>query len=118
MNTRLDFDAMLRRAHAEAVERVSPRTLVQLRPRHGARSATAWLRPGAWPLAATCAIALVAAGTFLHRSTRDDAAPAPATTLTTTTTGSNEAADVYAALDESPELYLWLASNATPLALE
>ena len=111
-----DFDAKLRRAHAQAVDRVPPRTLAQLRPQHrvAARAPAAKPRLPAWSLAATCAIALVAGGLFLRQPVQDapvESAPAIATT-------DNEPGDVYAALDESPELYLWLASNDTALALE
>ena len=35
---RNDFDAKLRRVHAQAVERVSPRTFVQLRPHASPRT--------------------------------------------------------------------------------
>ena len=59
-------------------------------------------------------MALVAGGLLLRHpgSTRPDetvpvrAAPAAAAS-------DNESGDVYATLDESPELYLWLASNDT-----
>jgi len=106
-----DFDAQLRQLHAQAVERVSPRTLVQLRPRREtARNLPAKRHLHAWPLAATCAIALVAGGLFL-RYPQQETATTPATTGTTST--DNEPGDVYAALDESPELYLWLASSDT-----
>jgi len=108
-----DFDAHLRRLHAQAVERVSPRTLVQLRARR-APSPLPPARPRrAWPLATTCAIALVAGGLLLRHpgSTRsNEAAPERAAPAAVS---DNESGDVYATLDESPELYLWLASNDT-----
>jgi anti-sigma factor RsiW len=103
-----DFDATLRRLHAQAVEHVPARTLMQLRPQ---RATTAATKPRlfAWPLAATCAIALVAGGLFLrYPSQTIPADTAPAVAIT-----DSEPGDVYAALDESPELYLWLASNDT-----
>jgi hypothetical protein len=106
-----DFDTQLRQLHAQAVEHVSPRTRVQLRPRHEtARSLPAKRPLHAWPLAATCAIALVAGGLFL-RHPQQETAMTPASAVTTNS--DNEPGDVYAALDESPELYLWLASNDT-----
>ena len=107
------FDAHLRRLHAQAVERVSPRTLVQLRAQR-APSPLPSARPRhAWPLATTCAIALVAGGLLLRHpgSTRPDEA-VPARTAPVPA-NDNESGDVYATLDESPELYLWLASNDT-----
>ena len=109
-----DFDAKLRRAHAQAVEHVSPRTFVQLRPQPSPRTSPAKPRLQAWPLAATCAIALIAGGLFLRQPTHD-ATVAPAAI---TATDTAEPGDVYAALDESPELYLWLASNDTDLVTE
>lgn len=111
---RNDFDAKLRRAHAQAVEHVSPRTFVQLRPQASQRTSPAKPRLQAWPLAATCAIALIAGGLLLRQPSQDaPSAPAPVTA-----TDTNEPGDVYAALDESPELYLWLASNDTDLVTE
>ena len=110
-----DFDAKLRRAHAQAIERVSPRTFVQLRPQRSPAGAPApKKRLHAWPLAATCAMALVAGGLFLRQPAQNTAAE----TAITTTTENNEPGDVYAALDESPELYVWLASNDTDLVME
>jgi hypothetical protein len=109
-----DFEATLRRLHAQAVEHVPPRTLVQLRPGRAAARTTAKPRLFAWPLAATCAIALVVGGLYLRhpdQTVREENAPAVAIT--------DGEADVYAALDESPELYVWLASNdPTSLAME
>lgn len=107
-----DFDAHLRQVHAQAVDRVSPRTLVQLRPQRAAsRASVAKPRLHAWPLAATCAIALVAGGLFLRHPAQNT--PAPPAPITATATDNNEPGDVYAALDESPDLYVWLASNDT-----
>lgn len=102
-----DFDTRLRGLHARALGNVSPRTSVQLRPRHATPARAARPRLHAWPLAATCAIALAAVGLFLRHPAQqaapDTAVVAPAT--------DNEPGDVYVALDESPELYEWLASN-------
>ena len=106
-----DFDLQLRRLHAQAVERVSPRTQVQLRPRReSAPTVSVKHHRHAWPLAATCAIALVAGGLFL-RHPQQQTTEAPPAVVTTPT--ENDPGDVYAALDESPELYEWLASNDT-----
>ena len=69
-----DFDATLRRLHAQAVEHVPARTLMQLRPQ---RATTAATKPRlfAWPLAATCAIALVPVGTPPASNDRADREP-------------------------------------------
>lgn len=110
-----NFDTKLRQVHAQAVDHVSPRTFLQLRPQRTAtRPTPAKPRLQAWPLAATCAIALVAGGFFLRQSRDTPAESIPAIAIT----DNSDPADVYAALDESPELYLWLASNDTQLALE
>jgi hypothetical protein len=111
---RNDFDAKLRRVHAQAVEYVSPRTFVQLRPQPSPRTTPAKPRLQAWPLAATCTIAFIAGGLFLRQPTQ----VAPAEPAVVTATDNNEPGDVYAALDESPELYVWLASNDTDLVTE
>lgn len=118
-----NFDAKLRQIHAQAVDHVSPRTFVQLRPQHAAaRPAETKPRPRTWPLAATCAIALVAGGLLLRQFQDAPAESPPAIAITHNSAGNsadnNDPADVYAAFDESPELYLWLASNDTQLALE
>lgn len=113
------FDDHLRQLHAQAVDRVPPRTLWQLRPQRTASRAPATKRLHAWPLAATCAIALVAGGLFLHQpALRNPAgntpvATAPARSAPVAARTDNDPGDVYAALDESPELYVWLASNDT-----
>lgn len=108
------FEAAVRRLHAQAVEHVPVRTLVQLRPQRPASHTAAKPRLFAWPLAATCALALVAAGLFLRHPAPIPAEPAPVVVAT-----DGEAGDVYAALDESPELYLWLASSdPTRLVME
>ena len=104
-----DFDARLRQAHTRAVDNVSPRTRVQLRPKRVSTQPPSHPRRHAWPLAATCAIALVAGGMFLRHPERI----APAQNTPTLAVASDDAADIYTALDESPELYLWLASNDT-----
>jgi hypothetical protein len=109
-----DFDARLRRLHARAVERVSPRTLVQLRAQRTSSPLPSARHLHAWPLATTCAIALVAGGLLLRHpgSTRPDEA-VPVRAAPAAAASDNESGDVYATLDESPELYLWLASNDT-----
>lgn len=105
-----DFDTALRQVHVQALEHVPTRTLRQLRPQQApSRDATAKPHLFAWPLAATCAIALVAGGLFLRLPTQ----PLPVDTAPSVAANEGEPGDVYAALDESPELYLWLASNDT-----
>ena len=108
------FDERRRRLHAQAVESVSPRTRLQLRPQPSASSASPRSRLHAWPLAATCAVALIAGGLFQRppgTTATEGSVPAAAAPAASNT--DVEPGDVYATLDESPELYLWLASNDT-----
>lgn len=111
-----DFDERLRRVHAQSLDHVSPRTRVQLRPQR-ASTHLATSRRHVWPLAATCAIALVAGGIFLRHPER--IAPMPTQSMPGPNTSASAdsrddtGTDIYTALDESPELYLWLASNDT-----
>lgn len=110
------FDDRLRAVHAQAVERVSPRTRFQLRAQRTAARASARPRLHAWPLAATCAIALVAGGLLLRHpehAVPDGIAAGTTPPVAVPAYSDSEPGDVYAALDESPELYLWLASNDT-----
>lgn len=114
-----NFDTQLRQVHAQAVDHVSPRIFLQLRPQGAAtRPASAKTHLRAWPLAATCAIALVAGGLFLRQPQDAPAESLPAIAISDNSADNNDPGDVYAAFDESPELYLWLASNDTQLALE
>ena len=70
----------------------------------------------------TLAAGLVAGGLFLREPARNGQPGAPAGIATAPANAAAddiEAGEIYAALDESPELYLWLASNDTEsLALE
>lgn len=108
------FDAAMRQLHDVAVDRVSGRTLLQLqRPAPAMRPATA--RFG-WPLAASFAAALaLVVGLQVSR----EPAPMPAATPATTHAVVDSGDDIDTALDENPDLYLWLASNdAYALAME
>lgn len=116
-----DFDDRLRRMHARALEQVSPRTRAQLDTRHPrARSpATAGRdllsgRP-LWALASAFALGALAIGLAL----RAPVAPTPSATpnlADAPETTSYE--DAYAVFDESPDLYLWLESDAAALLQE
>ena len=123
----LDFDATLRSHHAQALASISARTQSQLHLRR--RTATtparhSALRAFAWPLAAACAAGVLVVGLQWRQpdsSIRAAASPVAASsgTLDTTAKPSDDEFDAYTALDETPELYLWLASSdATTLAME
>jgi ferric-dicitrate binding protein FerR (iron transport regulator) len=112
------FDDALRQRHAAAVAHVSPRTQAQLHnrlaasataPRHFVRHRVAWA-------AATACAALFALVIGLQLRPQ----PTPASSPTSVTDdGQVDANTAYAALDENPDLYLWLASSdAVALASE
>jgi hypothetical protein len=110
------FDARLRRAHAAAVDGISRDTRLQLQLRRGAASADT--RPPrtalAWPLAAACAAGALAIGLQLRQPESPPMpaplpSPGPVATVPPDDTALLE--DAYIALDESPDLYLWLASE-------
>lgn len=111
-----DLDRELRHRHAQALTNLSPRTLTQLQQRRQAAlhpRASTPMRAFAWPLAAACAIGALALGLQLRQHEI-----APATTLAVAN-DTNDIDNAYAALDETPDLYLWLASNdAVTLASE
>ena len=104
------FDDAMRQRHADAVARRSPRTQAQLAWRQRAAAAPGErspLRTLAWPWAAACAAGVLAIGLQVRRS--PDIAPAPAPSVAIDADDDFDSA--YSALDEAPELYLWLASS-------
>jgi len=113
------FDDSLRQRHAEAVARLSALTQAQLRnrlaasaaaPRHVVRHRLAWA-------AATASAALFALVIGLQLRPQPMPATSPATVVVDDSRA--DASTAYAALDENPDLYLWLASNdAVALASE
>ena len=112
------FDRDMRQLHAAAVSQVSPQTLARLRAaRHAAQTAPKRGHAWRWVTAtAFSAVLAVALGTqFLPRS-----GTVPATQSMVATVGNDDGYDdSLAALDESPDLYMWLASSeAEPLAME
>ena len=113
-----EFDRDMRQLHADAVSQVSPQTLARLRAaRHAAQAAPKRGHAWRWVAATTfSAVLAVALGVqFLPRSGTVPAAQPMATTVD----NDNVYSDSLAALDESPDLYMWLASSeAEPLAME
>lgn len=113
-----EFDSDMRQLHATAVSQVSLQTLARLRAaRHAAQVAPkrghAWRWAAATAFSAVLAVALGVQ--FLPRSgTVPTAQP-----IVATVDNDDEYGDSVAALDESPDLYMWLASSeAEPLAME
>ena len=117
------FDARIRQAHADAVSHLSARTRLQLQLRRGAattRRRPAAMRSFAWPLVAACAVGALAIGLQLRQPESPGTVPTPdpARTLASATPDAG-VADAWTALDESPDLYLWLESDdAAMLAME
>ena len=122
-----DFDATLRGHHAQALASMSASTQAQLQLRR--RAATEQVRHSsmrafAWPLAAACAAGVLVIGLQWRQpdtSIRTAASPVAASpgTVDATTKPDNDEFDAYTALDETPDLYLWLASSdAATLAME
>ena len=101
-------DDAMRAAHANAVANVSARTRAQLHNSlHAAMSAS---RPAkghhpAWGLALAGSLALVA---VIGLRTRG---PEPSAPLPVVTERSADDGDLMASLDETPDLYVWLASS-------
>lgn len=122
-----DFDAILRSHHAQALASMSARTQSQLQLRR--REATtparhSAMRAFAWPLAAACAAGVLVVGLQWRQSdTSIRSVPSPVATssgaVDATAKPAEDEFDAYTALDETPELYLWLASSdAATLAME
>lgn len=109
------FDRDMRQLHAAAISQVSPQTLARLRAaRHAApKRGHAWRWVAATAFSAVLAVALGVQ--FLPRS-----GTVPASQPMVATVDDDEGyGDSVAALDESPDLYMWLASSeAEPLAME
>ncbi len=121
---RLEMDRTLRGLHASAARSLSPSTLARLRDqRHdlsGHGRSRAFAETGGWLAAGLCSITLaVALGLQLAPSTPGTSGPSampPATTAATAPAFDYPAG--LAALDEDPDLYIWLAAEAGPLQLE
>lgn len=109
-----DFDTAMRTRYAEATMQLSARTRTQLRDRLRAKLAgdvgkTLGHRP-AWVLATACSLALALGFGMQWRSNEDLPTSAHAITVVSPQDKA-ESGELVAALDESPDLYLWLASD-------
>ena len=121
-DTHDDFDRRMRAVHARAVAQVPSRLAYQLRSRRvNAATAARPAQGGAWWLAAAAA-AVFALAIGLRLPALD--APAPAEDLpplAAVTDAVDDAAfeDSAVALEEDPDLYLWLAAQDSQfLAME
>lgn len=110
------FDQAMRELHAQAVTNVSSATRARLRAaRRGLPAASDSRRGYGWIVASGCAavFALAIALQLQPRPASQPAIPAVAQAPV-----AYDADTAMAALDENPDLYLWLASNddALPVA--
>ncbi|MDI9238968.1 hypothetical protein QLQ15_08570 [Lysobacter sp. LF1] len=106
------FDQAMRALHTQAVSQVSSATRARLRvARHAAATPAGERAPRrgfGWVLASGfAAVFALAIGLQLRPTITPDAAPAAVATAP----NAYDADTAVAMLDESPDLYLWLASN-------
>lgn len=124
MNSAIDkqasFDRDMRTLHATAVSQVSPQTLARLRSaRHALPTAASRTRV-AWPwLAASLGSAVMAIAIGVQFLPQALPAGGPAPQVVAQVADDRDYPGSLAALDENPDLYMWLASSeAAPLAME
>lgn len=114
-----DFDRDMQQLHATAVDNISPQTLARLRAaRHGLGKEAVSQRGHTWRwMTATAFSAVLAVAIGLQfLPTSQPVAPASPTVATVVADEYNTGVT---ALDENPDLYVWLASSeAEPLAME
>ncbi|MEH6421115.1 hypothetical protein [Pseudomonas sp. CGJS7] len=123
------FDAAMRGLHAQALERVSPATRARLRtlrseaavqPRHGRGGLLGWALAGSGAFAGIAALALGLQmggnpGPASAPVAAVSSAPAIAVAAAPLADATYDPDTAVAALDENPDLYLWLASNSDAL---
>lgn len=118
----VSFDRRMRALHTASVEHVSSPTLGRLRSaRHALAQANAGTRPASPRAWLGIGLASVLVAVVVGHQLQGPAAPAgseagaPARLVVEDETYP----EVFASMDENPDLYLWLASSeAVPLAME
>ena len=118
------IDRIARAIHAEAVDRVPSHTLARLRPRSAAPARRGW-RPApvlGWSLATACAAVFVFA-VGMHALVAPEGPQAPPSSPALAQVPAELPAfdpydDPLIAFDEDPDLFVWLDSDAQPLAME
>lgn len=115
------FDRKLHDRYVDAALHLSARTTAQLQQRLRAATAQRPIgrhnRGAAWILATACSLALVAAFGLQWRA--QDASGPQAPAPITDNSGIGDNGEIVATLEETPDLYLWLASDdAIALASE
>jgi hypothetical protein len=101
-----NLDEAARRAWQASLVSVPTGIRLQLRP-HAARRPRAAM---GWPLAAACAAGVLAVGLHMHR---EPGAPATPIVAPSGAGSGDDAASAWAALEQTPDFYLWLASADT-----
>lgn len=115
------IDRIARALHAEAVERVPSHTLARLRPRPArAPAPRGWSMPVGWSLATACAAVFVLAIGVrgLAPDAGGDGAPPEVASAPAAPAAADPFEDPLIALEEDPDLFVWLASDARALAME
>lgn len=111
------FDQAMRQLHAQAVEQVSPATRARLRAARRAVPSTPARRGLGWVLASGFAAVFALAIGLRLQTPAPAVAPATPSVATVSPATAFDAETAIAALDENPDLYLWLASNDDDLPL-
>jgi hypothetical protein len=118
MNTPHDdgrFDQAMRELHAQAVAQVSSPTRARLRVARQAAARPAIQREPHrglnWVLGSGLAAVFAVAIGLQLRPAQTPAPASPSALATTTNATAFDSDSAVAALDENPDLYLWLASN-------
>jgi hypothetical protein len=117
VNTPSDFDRELRELHDVALQSMSPQTLARLRSaRHASATRPRRGRAFAWlgATACTAVLAMVAATQLMPRDQVSPAISQPATMALQSSQDSDAFASTSDVLDQNPDLYVWLGSDASP----
>jgi hypothetical protein len=118
------FDEAIRAAHAQSLDHLSPRVRAQLQQRRRAALSGESLAPARpWRFAVPLAAAFAVGAIVIGLQPRE---PAPAQVVATVQPTPAQPAAItqteesveYATLEESPEMYAWLASDGAALAME
>lgn len=113
------FDRDMRQLHATAVTQLSPQTLARLRSARQQAQTSAPRRGHAWRWVAATAFSTVLAVTIGLQLLPKPGSTPVAQAVVATVSSDDVYADSVSALDENPDLYVWLASSeAEPLAME
>lgn len=113
------IDRIARALHAEAVDRIPAHTVARLRPRPEPETVRrGWSVPLGWSLATACAAVFVFALGVRTLVTPDPASSGPVPAVASAPAALDPYEDPLIAFDEDPDLFVWLASDAQPLAME